>query len=183
MNKKNVILYIAALIACFLLGAGGALVLRMIDARAITPLSGGQEMDFPEFGFTLSVPQDFRLFDHTDENYASGGNALYAAALAGNEDILYLFCYENETGDRLADHSEQDVVSHYMRAGASDVRMRSFGGRRFICYLANVEGEHGVETWYSCETWDETLQIVFETDMPPERVLPILATLSFTDVQ
>ena len=183
MSKKNVILYIAALIACFLLGAGGALILRAIDERSIEPLSGGQEMAFPEFGFTLSVPQDFRLFDHTEENLMAGGNALYAAALAGNEDILYLFCYDNETGDRLADHDARSVVSHYMRAGAADVRMRSFGGRRFICYLANVEGEHGVETWYSCETWDETLQIVFETDMPPERALPILATLSFTNAQ
>lgn len=181
MNKKNTLLYCAALLVCFLLGCAVSLGLRLWDSQRIVPLSGGQTMDFTSFGFTMDVPQDFVLSDYTEENLASGGNALYAAGLESSQGGLYLFVYENLTGDDLADYPEQDVVSHYMSAGASEVRTREFGGRRFICYRAGVEGENGTELWDSYETWDKSLQITFETHMAPEDVLPILATIDFTD--
>ena len=65
----------------------------------------------------------------------------------------------------------------------SDVRMRELGGRPFITYLADVQREDSIETWYTYETWDEDMQIAFETRMTPEKVLPILATLSFVAPQ
>ena len=69
-----------------------------------------------------------------------------------------------------------------MNAGATDVRMRTLGGRRFICYRAAVDGQNGKETWDTYETWNEDIQISFETRMNPDDVLPILATIAFTPI-
>lgn len=181
MNKKNTLQYIAALIGCFLLGCAIALGLSAYDrhAESITPLSSGQTIDFTAYGFTLTVPEDFALNDYTTNNRAEGGNALFAGCLYGAAGELYVFCYENASGDNLAAYSEQEVVSYYMSAGMTDVRMRTFGGRRFIAYRAEVSGPDGIETWTTYETWDETMQIAFETRMAPGDVLPILATLAF----
>ena len=68
-----------------------------------------------------------------------------------------------------------------MSAGATQVRMRDFGGRRFICYRAAVLGPDGEESWDSYETWNKHVQITFETRMPPAKVLPILATIEFRE--
>ncbi|MBE5799561.1 MAG: hypothetical protein E7321_06385 [Clostridiales bacterium] len=178
--KKNAVLYILALLGCFLLGCGGALCLKMIDSRTITPLSGGQTWDQSAFGFTMRVPEDAAIFDHTRENAELGGNALYAGSSTGKDGALYLFCYANETGDRLSDYPDQDVVSYYMNAGASSVRTRMIAGRRFVCYRAHVLTEEGEQAWDTYETWDETLQITFETQMDESVVLSILATLEFS---
>ena len=69
-----------------------------------------------------------------------------------------------------------------MNAGATDVRLRTLGGRRFICYRATVDREDGVETWDTYETWDGDIQLTFETRMSPGDVLPILATITFTPI-
>ena len=66
-----------------------------------------------------------------------------------------------------------------MNAGATDVRMRTLGGRGFICYRATVQTGGGEETWDTYETWNGDIQISFETRMTPEDVLPILATITF----
>ena len=60
------------------------------------------------------------------------------------------------------------------------MRTRTVGGRRCICYRASVQAERGMETWDTYETWDESIQISFETRMAPADVLPILATITFT---
>lgn len=177
MNKKHILLYIAALVGCFLLGCVGALTLRAIDARPIQPLQGGKTVDFD--GFSLSIPQDYTIADHTADNLAQGGGARYAGSMTDGDDALYLFCYDNPSGDSLADYAEQDVVAYYMRAGATEVRTRELGGRRFICYRASVTGEDGRQLWDTYETWDEARQISFETQMAPARVLPILSTIRF----
>lgn len=181
MNRKNVLLYLAALAGCFLFGCAVAFALRAADMREIAPLSGGKPLDLTAFGFTMDVPQDFVLIDHTQENAASGGSALFAAAIGSETEALYLFCYANDAGDCLSDYPEQDVVAYYMNAGASEVRTRDFGGRRFICYRAIVSGEDGqAQQWDTYETWDETLQITFETQLPPQDALAILATIAFS---
>ena len=100
-------------------------------------------------------------------NAAEGGNALFAGCVYGSLGELYLFCYANESGDSLKQHREQDVVTYYMNAGATDVRLRTFGGRRFICYRATVDREDGEETWDTYETWDGDIQLTFETRMSP----------------
>ena len=181
MNKKNVFQYILALVAFFLLGMALAFGLRWFDMQKIEPIEGGQMLEYPDFGFTMRVPESAIIRDHTLDNLEAGGDALYAGSITTQEDgVLYLFCYENTTADSLANHQKQDIVSYYMSAGATDVRMRKFGGRPFICYRANVLFEEGrVEVWDSCETWNSEFQIVFETQAPPERVLPILATITF----
>ena len=66
-----------------------------------------------------------------------------------------------------------------MNAGATDVRMRTLGGRGFICYRATVQTGDGEETWDTYETWNGDIQISFETRMAPQDVLPILATITF----
>lgn len=178
--KKNTILYILALVLCFVLGCSAALFLRYVDAQEIKPMSGGQVWDLSTFGFTMRVPEDTVIADHSRENAELGGNALYAGSSAGKDGTLYLFCYENETGDRLDSYDDQDVVSHYMSAGASSVRTRIIGGRKFICYRAHVLTDEGEQAWDTYETWDETLQISVETQMDESIVLPILATIEFS---
>ena len=178
--KKNTLLYILALVVCFALGCAVSLGLKLFDSQAIRPLKGGQLLDLSAFGFTLRVPEDAVIGDHTQDNAKLGGNALYAGSAGGKDGTLYLFCYENETGDRLADYPDQNVVTYYMSAGATSVRTRIIGGRKFVCYRATVLTEQGEQTWDTYETWDETLQISFETQMAEGVVLPILATLEFT---
>ena len=182
--KKTTIQYILALIACFVVGCGIALGLNAYDRHSerITPISGGQTVDFSAYGFTLTVPDDFSLNDYTTNNAAEGGNALFAGCVYGSLGELYLFCYANESGDSLRQHREQDVVTYYMNAGATDVRLRTLGGRRFICYRATVDREDGEETWDTYETWDGDIQLTFETRMSPGDVLPILATIAFTPI-
>ena len=183
-RKKSTIEYILALIACFVVGCGIALGLNAYDRHSerITPMSGGQTVDFSAYGFTLTVPDDFSLNDYTTNNAAEGGNALFAGCVYGSLGELYLFCYANESGDSLRQHREQDVVTYYMNAGATDVRLRTLGGRRFICYRATVDREDGEETWDTYETWDGDIQLTFETRMSPGDVLPILATIAFTPI-
>ena len=181
--KKNVIAYVLALALCFAVGCCGALVLRYIDSTEIKPLSGGQTWDLSMFGFTMRVPQDAVIGDHTRENAELGGDALYAGSSTGKDGALYLFCYSNETGDNLKDYEDQDVVSYYMRAGAESVRTRMISGRKFVCYRAYVLTEDGEQAWDTYETWDETLQITFETQMDESVVLPMLATLEFSTNQ
>ncbi len=177
--KKNTLLYILALLCCFVLGCAVALGLRIADSQRIEPLAGGQPWDLAAFGLTLRVPEDAEVLDHTRENAQAGGNAIYAGSSTGKDGALYLFCYENETGDRLEDYADQEMVSYYMSAGAGSVRTRIIGGRRFICYRVSVATEEGTQTWDTYETWDEQLQISFETQMAPDVVLPILATIEF----
>lgn len=182
--KKKVILYILSLIIFFLLGFGATLILKTIDSQPIRPLEGGQILDFSNFGFTMRAPESAILRDHTQDNQIDGGDALYAGSITTEEDgVLYVFCYENLSGDSLDGYSDQEVVTHYMNAGATDVRMREFGGRPFIGYRASILGTDGEQLWDTYETWNEKLQITFETRMRPETVLPILATLTFSDEQ
>ena len=177
--KKDTFLYILALLGCFLLGCAIALGLKTADSQEIKPLKGGQLWDLSVFGVSLRVPQDAVIADHTRENAELGGNALYAGSASGRDGTLYLFCYENEAGDSLSDYPDQDVVSYYMSAGATSVRTRILGGRRFICYRAVVLTDEGEQTWDTYETWDQTLQISFETQMSPDVVLPMLASIEF----
>ena len=178
--KKDILLYIAALIGCFLLGCCVTLGFRIADSREIKPLKGGQIWDLSSFSFSMRVPEDAVISDHTQENAALGGNALYAGSSSGHDGTLYLFCYENEESDNIADYPDQDLVSYYMNAGAVSVRTRIIGGRRFICYRAIVLTEEGEQAWDTYETWDETLQVSFETQMQPDVVLPMLATIDFS---
>ena len=180
MDKKDVRAYLITLIVCFFIGIAVALSLYALDRREIVPLSGGQTLQYADFGFTLHVPEGAVVRDHTQENYEAGGDALYAGSITTQEDgVLYLYCYENAAHDSLEGYREQEVVTHYMSRGATQVRMRELGGRRFVCYRASVLGPAGEELWDTYETWDERLQITFETRMAPRKVLPILAALEF----
>lgn len=184
MNKKNVFQYILALVAFFLLGMALAFGLRWFDMQKIEPIEGGQMLEYPDFGFTMRVPESAIIRDHTLDNLEAGGDALYAGSITTQEDgVLYLFCYENTTADSLANHQKQDIVSYYMSAGATDVRIREFSGRSFVCYRASIIGLDGEQLWDTYETWNERIQITFETRMSPETVLPILATLDFSAIE
>lgn len=183
MNRTSSLLKSAVLIvAAFALGCISALALRAYDAghERITPITGGQTIDFSEYGFHLTVPDGYSLVDYTTNNRAEGGNAVFAGCAfdeSGNE--LYIFCYDNETGDAVEDYGEQELVSYYTHAGADDVRLRTLGGRRFVCYSAVVEAQDGAQTWFTYETWDAAHQVTFETRMSDAAVLPILATIDF----
>ncbi|MGN0997152.1 MAG: hypothetical protein ACI4PG_09580 [Candidatus Ventricola sp.] len=177
MNRKSILQYLGALAACFLIGCCGALLLSWIDALPIRPLEGGQTLALT--GFSLCVPEDYVFEDLTRVHHEEGGDAIFCASLRNAQDTLLVYCYRNETGDSLEGYDEQALVTHYMRQGASQVRTRTLGGRRFICYRVSVETMNGTQAWDTYETWDETLQIAFETQMPPARALSILATIQF----
>ena len=181
MNKASVFKAAAGIVGAFLLGCAAALLLSWFDSREaeITPISGGQTIDFSAYGFTLTVPDGFSLNDYTTNNRAEGGNAVFAGCAYEGERELYIFCYDNEAGDSIADYGEQELVTYYMGAGASDVRLRTLGGRRFICYRVRVEAGGEAQAWDTYETWDETLQVSFETQMAEGAVLPMLATIQF----
>jgi len=179
MNKKNVFKYIAALIVCFLLGCGAALILYAVDSREIAPLEGGKTLAV--YGFSLDAPQDAVLLDHTQDSLLQGENAAYAGSIQCEWGGMYIFCYDNDAGDSIGDYSEQELVRYYMNAGAAQVRIREFGGRRFICYRASVLTEEGEQFWDTYETWDKDLQITIETQIDPIHALPMMATIDFTD--
>ena len=90
--KRNTILYILALIVCFALGCGVTLFMRHMDLQEIKPLSGGQTWDLSMFGFSMRVPEDAAIADHSRENMEQGGSALYAGSSSGRDGTLYLFC-------------------------------------------------------------------------------------------
>ena len=100
--KKSTVQYILALIVCFTVGCGIALGLNAYDKNAerITPIAGGQTIDFSAYGFTLTVPDDFALNDYTTNNAAEGGNALFAGCAYGDIGELYIFCYAPGAGRR-----------------------------------------------------------------------------------
>lgn len=182
MTINSKLLYAASVAGCFLLGCIVALAMRAYDLReaAPTPIEGGQTIDFSTYGFSLTVPDGYSLNDYTANNRSEGGDALFAGCAYDGEDELYIFCYQNASGDNLAAYDEQQVVTHYVGQGCRDVRTRTLGGRRFICYRTDVQTPDGAQTWDTYETWDETIQISFETRMAPADVLPILATIAFT---
>ena len=152
--KKSTVQYILALVICFAVGCGIALGLNAYDKNAerITPLSGGQTIDFSAYGFTLTVPDDFAMNDYTTNNAAEGGNALFAGCAYGEIGELYIFCYTNDSGDELRQYGEQEVVTYYINAGATDVRRpplhllsrdrQRAGRRRNLGYLRNLERGH-----------------------------------------
>lgn len=182
MKKQTVLKFIASLMICFLFGCCATLALHLFDTHfdLPKPLEGGQTIDFSAYGFTLTVPDHFALNDYTQNHRDEGGNALFAGCTYGGGQELYIYCYENAQGDDLAAYSEQTLVSHYMSAGAQDVRIRTFGGRPFVCYRAEATVQGRIEIWDTYETWDEAIHLVFETRMNPWDVLPSLQTITFT---
>ena len=184
MKKKTVFQFLAALLCCFCLGCGAVVCLHVYDAYfdAPAPLSGGQTIDFSTYGFTLTVPDTYALNDYTTNHIAEGGDALFAGCAYGEGQELYLYCYANEQGDNMESYSEQEMVNYYTTAGAREVRMRTFGGRRFICYRWDIHTENGYETWDTYETWNEDIHLVFETRMNPWVALAILQTITFTPI-
>lgn len=182
MSKQHKLLYAASVAACFLLGCIIALGLQAYDAHEASPvpLAEGQTIDFSAYGFTLTVPNTYSLNDYTANNLSEGDNALFAGCAYDAEGELYIFCYANEAGDRLEDYDEQEVFSYYISAGLDDVRTRTLGDRRFVCYRADVQMDDGTQVWYTYETWDASIHLRFETRMTPSEVLPILATIVFT---
>lgn len=183
MTKRDILRYVAALAAFFALGCGAALILRAYDRQADTPtpLTGGQLLDLSAFGFTLRVPDAYALYDLTQDHLSSGGDALFAGCASGEGQTLYLYCYRNEQGDAIDDYAEQELVTYYVSAGGEDVRTRTLGGRRFICYSAQVLSDEDGEAqlWHTYETWDGELHLVFETQLAARDALPMLATLEF----
>ncbi|MBR5287697.1 MAG: hypothetical protein IKU34_03775 [Clostridia bacterium] len=182
MNKITILKFLAALLCCFLLGCCATLVIHLYDRYFDMPdmLTGGQTIDFTAYGFTLAVPDDYALNDYTANNFSEGGDALFAGCAYGGGEELYIYCYDNPQDDAIADHPESTLVSHYMAAGAQEVRTRTLGGRRFICYRVEVAAQDGNERWDTYETWDKDIHLVFETRMNPWDVLPMLQTISFS---
>ena len=174
MTKRR---YVLALIAVFLLGCAAALGLRAYDTHKDSPqpISDAEVFDFSAGGFTLSAPLGSRLTE-----YHPADGMLFSGMLSDGDQTLLLFCYANDTGDTIEDFTDQALVTYYTNAGCGDVRMRTLGERRFICYSAKVRTQsEGDQTWYVYETWDEATLLVIETMTSPDDALPILTTLSF----
>ena len=182
-DRKTLLLCALLIIAFFLAGCAAALLMSAYDARSerIRPMEGGQLLDLSAFGFTLMTPEGWQTADYTDQNHESGGAAVFPGCTGTQGSALYIFCYDNENGDSLENYAPKELFRYYMSAGAQDVRLRTLGGRRFIEYSALVQREDKIETWFTYETWDAARQITFETQIPARDVLPILATITFTE--
>lgn len=157
--KKSTVQYILALVICFAVGCGIALGLNAYDKNAerITPLSGGQTIDFSAYGFTLTVPDDFAMNDYTTNNAAEGGNALFCRLrLRGNRRTVYFLLYQRfrrrtpavrragsrhllyeRWGDRRSHAHAWRPPLHLL----SRDRQRA-GRRRNLGYLRNLERGH-----------------------------------------
>lgn len=182
MKQHPVFKFIVALVCCLLIGCAAALGLYLYDRHfdLPAPIMEGQTIDFSTYGFMLTVPDSYALNDYTTNNFAEGGDALFAGCAYGDGQELYLYCYANGEGDNIATYSDQELVSHYMSAGAQQVRTRTLGGRTFICYRVEVAMQDGTEIWDTYETWDETNHLVIETRMSPRDALAILQTIAFS---
>jgi len=174
MNKTSILRYIAALFAFFAVGCAGALLLWRLDLRAeaIAPLQDGQTAAFS--GFSLTLPPEAEVLRDDAETDAQGG-ALDHAVIVLEGGLIRFAAYENETHERIEDIDAQALITQYTRAGASDARLRTLGGRRFIEYAVTLDGTR--YTLY--ETWDERSQLIFETNLDTRDVLPILASIAF----
>ena len=75
------------------------------------PISGGQTIDFSEYGFTLTVPDGYSLNDYTANNLNEGGNARFAGCAYMGDSELYIFCYANAAGDDVSAYGEQELIS------------------------------------------------------------------------
>ena len=176
MNRKNVCAYLLALCALFAVSCGAALLLREYDRRAeaVAPLTEGRQVSFPLCGFALTLPEDAEMLEADP-----GDGALYAASIVTVEGMLRFAAYENETGERIGELDAQQLVIQYMQAGAGDVRLRTLGDRLFIGYTVALSGADGTSRRYALyETWDERIQLIFETDMDERTALPILASIT-----
>ena len=174
MNRKNVLSFLAALVTVLVLSSAAALLLREYDRRAenIVPLAEGQLLSFPQAGFSLTVPPGAEVI----ENEAADG-ALYAASIVMENGYLRFAAYENATGERIETLDAQQLVTQYTRAGARDVRLRTIAGRVFIEYAILTQAPDA-RRYLLFETWDERVQLVFETELSARDVLPILATIT-----
>ena len=176
MNRKNVCAYLLALCALFAVSCGAALLLREYDRRseAVAPLTEGRRVSFPLCGFSLAVPEDAEVLESDP-----GDGALYAAFIVTAEGMLRFAAYENGTGERISELDAQQLVTQYVQAGAGDVRLRTLGDRLFIGYTVALSGADGINRRYALyETWDERIQLIFETDMDERAALPILASIT-----
>ena len=176
MNRKNVLSYLLALCVLFAVGSAAALLLREYDRRAedVTPLAEGRQLSFPLCGFALTVPEDAQVLEADP-----GDGALYAASIVMEEGVLRFAAYENGTGVRIGELDAQQLVTQYVQAGAGDVRLRTLGDRLFIGYTVALGGADGTSRRYALyETWDERIQLIFETDMDERAALPILASIT-----
>ena len=174
MNRKNVCAYLLALCALFAAGCGAALLLREYDRRAeaVAPLAQGQQAAFPLCGFTLTVPEDAQVLEADP-----GDGALFAASIVTADGVLRFAAYENETGERIGELDAQQLITRYVQAGAGDVRLRTLGDRPFIEYTVAPSGTDRRYTLF--ETWDERIQLIFETDMDERAALPVLASIAW----
>lgn len=174
MNRKNVLSFLAALVTVLALSSAAALLLREYDRRAdtVVPLAEGQQLSFPQAGFSLTVPEGAEIV----ENGTADG-ALYAASIVMENGYLRFAAYENATGERIESLDAQQLVTQYTRAGAQDVRLRTLTNRVFIEY-AILTNAPDARRYLLFETWDERVQLVFETELSARDVLPILATIT-----
>ena len=176
MNRKNVLSYLLALCVLFAVGSAAALLLREYDRRAedIAPLAEGRQLSFPLCGFALTVPEDAQVLEADP-----GDGALYAASIVMEKGVLRFAAYENETGERIETLDAQQLVTRYASAGAEDVRLRTLGGRLFIEYAVTLDSEAAqARRCLLFETWDEHVQLIFETDLSERGALPILASIT-----
>ena len=103
-------------------------------------------------------------------------SALYAASIVMEKGVLRFAAYENETGERIETLDAQQLVTRYASAGAEDVRLRTLGSRLFIEYAVTLDSE--ARRCLLFETWDEHIQLIFETDLSERGALPILASIT-----
>ncbi|MBQ8092381.1 MAG: hypothetical protein IJ242_02235 [Clostridia bacterium] len=172
-------MFLLAIVISFLIGTGITAALLHSDRAAEhpVPLENGQTVDLSPFGFTLRVPETYNIRDLTED----GSTAWLALILGDETDQFYIYSYLNDSADTIDDYEPLDMIRYYMQSGCDQVRTYTFGGRTFVSYRAAIESLTGDEYWTVFETWNPDLHLVIETQMSINRLLPILATFSFTD--
>lgn len=177
--NKNALHYLLALLVCLAVGCCAALLLRGIDAaqESIAPLSGGKTLELPACGMRLQIPSGAETLDMLGGQSAPDGTLL-SLAVSWDDHLLRIYAFINEDGDDIADYSAQTLVTQYTQSGAEGVRLRTFGGRRFMQYSASSDAEEAAQLTRFA-TWNSDIFLMLETESDAGDVLPILASITF----
>lgn len=147
--KKRAAIYLTGLLCCLCIYALGERLSR----------EESQRLAFPEQGFSLRVPEAWRL--ETEEPEADGRLLCWAGAEDGSA-FLYISARPEATGASLSDRSEEELaalVSQWQEAGYEQAGTSRAGGVTFL--TCRYQGADGYP-WVTYTTWADGTQLTFD---------------------
>lgn len=147
--KKRAAIYLTGLLCCLCIYALGERLSR----------EESQRLAFPEQGFSLRVPEAWRL--ETEEPEA-GGQLLGWAGTEDGSAFLYISARPEATGTSLSDRTEEELaalVSQWQEAGYEQTGTSRAGGVTFL--TCRYQGADGYP-WVTYTTWADGTQLTFD---------------------